>query len=352
MTNPPSTSLFENYINKGLSGLANIGNTCYLNSCIQVLSHTYEFNQFLKKGEYKQKLNKITDSIILLEWDKLREMLWSANCTVAPYGFVKSMQRIAKMKNRDIFSGYAQNDMQEFLLFLIDCFHNALAREVDMEIVGMPTNTTDQLAIVCYDMMRTMYKKEYSEMLSIFYGIQVSEITAFTNQATLSARPEPFSVLSLSIPDEANKTMHTLYDCFDLYCTPEDLTQQNGNAWFNDKTQQKEDVQRGISFWSLPEILIIDLKRWHGHKSKLHMKIDAPLTNELLQTAIDTNSRRMTEYGAPCNFLEANSVNHNIRVFHNLLYLLQKYYQHPYDLMEFYKPDGVYMTKFIEESCS
>jgi ubiquitin carboxyl-terminal hydrolase 8 len=279
MTNPPSTSLFENYINKGLSGLANIGNTCYLNSCIQVLSHTYEFNQFLKKGEYKQKLNKITDSIILLEWDKLREMLWSANCTVAPYGFVKSMQRIAKMKNRDIFSGYAQNDMQEFLLFLIDCFHNALAREVDMEIVGMPTNTTDQLAIVCYDMMRTMYKKEYSEMLSIFYGIQVSEITAFETQATLSARPEPFSVLSLSIPDEANKTMHTLYDCFDLYCTPEDLTQQNGNAWFNDKTQQKEDVQRGISFWSLPEILIIDLKRWHGHKSKLHMKIDAPLTN-------------------------------------------------------------------------
>ena len=30
------------YLNKGLTGLANCGNTCYLNTCIQVLSHTYE----------------------------------------------------------------------------------------------------------------------------------------------------------------------------------------------------------------------------------------------------------------------------------------------------------------------
>jgi ubiquitin carboxyl-terminal hydrolase 8 len=273
-----SASLFEHYANRGLSGLGNIGNTCYLNSCMQLLSHCYELNTFLEKKEYKQKLNRVADSIILLEWDKLRELLWSSNCTVAPYGFVKSIQKIAEIKKRDIFTGYAQNDVQEFLLFIIDCFHNALAREVEMQINGQSQNETDNLARVCYTMMKNMYKKEYSEILGIFYGIHVSEIISNTTKETLSASPEPFSVISLSIPRTPGPS---LFDCFDLYCQPEHLNQVNGNAWFNDKTNQKEDVQRAICFWSLPEVLIIDLKRWHNTNNarKAQQMVNVPLTN-------------------------------------------------------------------------
>jgi len=79
--------------------------------------------------------------------------------------------------------------------------------------------------------------------------------------------------------------------------------------------------------------------------------LDVPLTNELLQLAIDTNMKRRTEYGIPYNRAEEESIAHSERVYRNLLYLLQKYYQHPYDLMELYKPGGEYMTKYIEESC-
>ena len=275
-----TVSLFQQYANRGLSGLGNIGNTCYLNSCMQLLSHCYELNTLLEKGEYKQKLNRVADSIILLEWDKLRALLWSSNCTVAPYGFVKSMQKIAEIKKRDIFTGYAQNDVQEFLLFIIDCFHNSLAREVDMQINGQSQNETDNLATVCYTMMKNMYKKEYSEMLNIFYGIHVSEIISNTTGETLSASPEPFSVISLSIPSTTNNVV-SLFDCFDLYCQPEHLNNVNGNAWFNDKTQQKENVQRKICFWSLPDVMIIDLKRWNGNSNarKAQQMVSAPLNN-------------------------------------------------------------------------
>ena len=198
------------YTNKGLSGMANLGNSCYLNSCMQILSHTYELDDFLNEegGKYKQSLKKIPESIVLLEWDKLREMLWATNCTIAPHGFVKTIRHVAKMKQRDIFTGYQQNDIQEFLLFIIDCFHTALSREVEMQISGQSQNETDNLAIAAYKMMQNMYKKDYSDILKIFYGIHVSQITAMDHPSSvLSMSAEPFSVVSLSIPDKVNPSL-------------------------------------------------------------------------------------------------------------------------------------------------
>ena len=270
-------SKFSEFSDKGLTGLGNCGNSCYINSCIQVLSHTYELNNFLNKKEYNNKLNKVVDSVILVEWDKLRKLMWSENCTVAPWGFFRSVQKVADLKDRDIFTGYAQNDVQEFLIFLVDCFHNALAREVDMKIVGNVYNNTDKMAQTCYKMMKNMYCKEYSEMLGIFYGIHISKITS-TKGELLSCTPEPFSIIDLPIPNTSNPT---IYQCFDLYCKNELL--EKDNAWYNDKTKKKETANRSIVFWSLPDIMIIDFKRWtsvgrYGSRKK-QTAIDTPIEN-------------------------------------------------------------------------
>tara|TARA_Y100000389_G_scaffold204946_1_gene261116 strand:+ start:152 stop:1183 length:1032 start_codon:yes stop_codon:yes gene_type:complete len=263
---------FESYKFNGLTGLANLGNTCFLNSTLQCLSHTYELNDFLKKETFKKKLNNIPDTLVLLEWDKLREMIWSENCVISPGGFIQIIQKIANIKNRDIFTGYAQNDLPEFLLFLIDCFHNALHRKVTMNINGNIQNKKDELAKKCYNMIKTMYTNDYSEFLDIFYGIHVSNIYSVDGEI-LTQTPEPYFLISLPIPQ--NNKNPTLEDCFDLYTKEELLTDENQFIYKDSKI----DALREIKFWKFPDILVIDLKRFNNNAKKNKILITFPLEN-------------------------------------------------------------------------
>ena len=277
-------TMHDAYKGKGLSGLANMGNTCYVNACLQLLSHTYEFNDFLSfnGGNYKARLNNKVDSVLLHEWDKLRVMLWSDNCIISPGGFIASMQKIARIKRMDLFSGFQQNDVAEFLGFLLDCFHTALAREVEMKVRGVARNATDRAAKECYEMMANMYKKQYSEVLNIFYGVQVSMIESIAGvgpSTVLSTKPEPFCILNLSFPTTVGiKAGVSLFDCLDHNCAPEVLS--GDNAWFNEATGEKQDVQKRLSFWSLPNVLIIVLKRFEmnsrGHVRKIQAPVEVP----------------------------------------------------------------------------
>ena len=149
----------EKYKDMGLTGLSNLGNTCFMNTTLQCLSHTYPFSDFLNKKEYKNKLNRKPESLILMEWDKLREMMWSENCIISPGGFLSGVQKVAKIKDKDLFTGYAQNDLPEFLGFIVDCFHTAIMREVNMNIKGKVETEKDGIAVKCYEMMKNMYKK-------------------------------------------------------------------------------------------------------------------------------------------------------------------------------------------------
>jgi len=265
----------EKYKDKGLSGLSNLGNTCFINSCMQVLSHTYELNDFLNLEKYKNRLNKKEDSILLLEWDNLRKLLWSENCVVSPMKFLNVIQKIASSKGQELFTGFNQNDLPEFLIFIIDCFHNALTRKVEMNIVGEELNEKDKMAVKCFETIKNMYSNDYSEIWNLFYGIHISQIVLLETNEVMSIRPEPYFIINLPIPN--NNKSPTLYDCFDLYVEGEILDGEN--KVFYEKTNKKEDVKKNITFWSFPTILVIDIKRFNQQNRKNQMLITFPLEN-------------------------------------------------------------------------
>jgi len=267
---------FEKYINKGLSGLANLGNTCFINSCIQILSHTYELNNFLEDELYKNKLNKKYDSIMLVEWDNLRKIMWNSNCIISPAKFIGIVQKIAKIKGMDMFTGFSQNDLPEFLLFIVDCFHNGLSREIKMTISGNPENETDTIALKCFEMIKNMYSKEYSEIWNLFYAVQVSFITELNTGKNLQITPEPYFMIDLPIP--SNNKSPTLIDCLDFYIEGEIL--EGENSWFNEETKEKTTIKKTMKFWSFPNILVISFKRFNNRFQKNQILVNFPI-NEL-----------------------------------------------------------------------
>jgi len=261
------------YKNKGLSGLTNLGNTCFINSTMQILSHTYELNHLLNKT--KCQLRNNIESTLLIEWIELTKLMWKENCTVSPTKFVKTIQLVAKSKEMDNFVGYQQNDLPEFVLFLIDCFHTSMSRKVNMKITGKAMNQTDQLAVECFNMIKNIYSNEYSEIWNLFYGIHISQIISLEDNTILSNKPEPYFIIDLPIPP--NIKTPTLMDCFNLYHEGEIL--QGDNAWYNEKTNKKQSVKKKISYWSFPKILVIDIKRFNSSNKKNQILIDFPLTN-------------------------------------------------------------------------
>jgi ubiquitin carboxyl-terminal hydrolase 8 len=240
---------------------------------MQVLSHTYEFNIFLDDENYKKKLKNKIESALLLEWDNLRKIMWNSNCVISPGKFIKTIQKVAQLKKMEMFTGYSQNDLPEFLLFLIDCFHTSLSREIKMTISGKPENETDKIAIQCFEMIKNMYSKEYSEVWNLFYAVHVSEITILATGKQVKITPEPYFMIDLPIP-EKNKSP-SLIDCFNHYVEGEILEGENG--WYNEETRERIDIKKKIQFWSFPNILVIDFKRFNSRFQKNQIHITFPL---------------------------------------------------------------------------
>ena len=299
---------WHKYRDKGFTGLANLGNTCFLNACMQALNHTYELHDILDSPRLVMKKDE-PDTEMMKEWNELREIMWKHNGVVSPNKFINNVHRVATRKNRDIFTGWSQNDMPEFLLFIIEAFHNSVSRPVAIQITGNAQNETDKLAVKCYKMLKEVYGKEYSEIMELFYGIYVSEIRSMDSQTVHSVHPEHFFVLDLPIPSHIPGV--SLLNCFDAYVHVEHL--HGDNAWYNEATKQRENIQKRIVFWSLPKVLIITLKRFSPDgRHKIDQLVDFPLDDLDLSKYVYGYNRSQYNYElyAICNHIGNTYMGH------------------------------------------
>lgn len=267
-------------------GLTNLGNTCFLNSCIQLLNHTYEIVDSMRtKTAVSEKY--VDDEMVLKDWLELRNIMIDVRGrmptpVLQPGKFVHTIHNIAMKKQRDIFTGWAQNDLPEFLLFMIECIHNARRRSVEVDIRGETATSTDDLALQCYSMLKEKYESEsdYSELSDIFYGVYVSKLSTPDGETIHSHKPESYCILDLPIPpphptQSKRSSNISLYHCFNKFVECELLSD-----WLNEKTNAREPVQKNIVFWNFPKVLIITLKRFspdgrHKNESFVNFPIDS-----------------------------------------------------------------------------
>jgi len=257
---------------RGLTGLVNMGTQCYINSCTQILVNTPNLITILNNYD-QNRLNNDSYSKLLIEFNNLRNLMWSKNCTIDHKKWIHTIQTISLEKKYNIFVGDDQNDLPEFLLFILNGFHKALERPYTMTISGTPQNQIDKDALLAYNTIISHFNNNYSEIIDVFYGIHISKIVSMDN-TLLSKRAEPFLTLDLAIPDNIKNI--TINDCLDLYYKSELLT--DDNKWHNDKTQKKETVNKQLQVWSFPKVLIITFKRFNFLK-KNNKFIDFPINN-------------------------------------------------------------------------
>uniref|UniRef100_A0A672RRW2 Ubiquitin carboxyl-terminal hydrolase n=1 Tax=Sinocyclocheilus grahami TaxID=75366 RepID=A0A672RRW2_SINGR len=106
---------------RGLTGMKNIGNSCYMNAALQALSNCPPLTQFfldcsgLVRTDKKPALCKSYQKLISELWHKKRPSY------VVPTSLFHGIKLVNPM-----FRGYAQQDTQEFLRCLMDQLHEEL----------------------------------------------------------------------------------------------------------------------------------------------------------------------------------------------------------------------------------
>ncbi|CAL1537539.1 unnamed protein product [Lymnaea stagnalis] len=243
-------------VGPALTGLRNLGNTCYMNSTIQCLNNTSPLITYFLNDNYLYDINRESSQgmqgEVVDEFAVVVKALWSQQFrSITPRDLKNTVAKYNPM-----FAGCQQQDSQEFLTFLLDGLHEGL-NEVK-KAPEIPEQNNDQLSDTEAASRAWKHHKllHRSIIVELFQGQLKSSLMCGTCGKT-SVTFQAFMFLSLPIPSQ---TKCSLKDCINKFLLPEMMT--GSSKWKCPCCKVERDSRKQIDLWKLPPILLVGLNRF------------------------------------------------------------------------------------------